>query len=178
MISKAFSYIRNIKTTGAIYESSKYVSRGLTNEINSHIPQIVIELGGGSGNITESILAKLHPDSVLYCFEIEPHFIDQLEKITDCRFRLIRHSAADLKDYVDALSVDVIISGLPLSLFDNCNRTQLLNDCYYVLKKGGIFRQFLYSPRKKYFAAIFDRMETCLAINLPPAILYSCYKIN
>jgi phosphatidylethanolamine/phosphatidyl-N-methylethanolamine N-methyltransferase len=178
MINKALSYIRNIKTTGAIYESSRFVSRGLTNEINIHIPQIVVELGGGSGNITESILLKLHPDSVLYCFEIEPHFIDQLEKIDDCRFHLMRHSAADVKKYFDVSSVDVIISGLPLSLFDHYDRKKLLNDCYTVLKKGGVFRQFLYSPQKKYFAAIFDKMESCMAINLPPAILYSCYKMN
>ena len=176
MISKALSYIKNIRTTGAIYESSRFVSQRITNEINIHKPQVVIELGGGTGNITESILLKLHPDSVLYCFEIEPQFIEQLEKITDRRFHLIKQSAADLREYFDVLSIDVIISGLPLSLFDMSDRKQLLNDCYYVLKKGGVFRQFLYTPQKNYFASIFDKMESCLAINLPPAIVYSCYK--
>lgn len=178
MITKALSYIKNIRTTGAVYESSRYVSRRITNEININEAQIVIELGAGSGNITESILLKLHPDSLLYCFEIEPQFYGHLEKITDKRFHLIKHSAADVTKYFNASSVDVIISGLPLSLFDHCDRKQLLNDCYNLLKNGGVFRQFLYSPRKNYFEAIFDKMETQFAVNLPPAILYSCYKVS
>lgn len=178
MINKALSYIRNIRTTGAVYESSRFVTRRITDEINIHKPQIIIELGGGSGNITESILLKLHPDSVLYCFEIEPQFFAQLEMITDPRFHLIKGSAADITRHFDSSSVDVIISGLPLSLFDQTDRKQLLNDCYSVLKKGGVFRQFLYSPQRKYFDLIFDKMETRFAINLPPAILYSCYKVN
>ena len=178
MISTALSYIRNIRTTGAVYESSRYVCRQITNEINIHTPQIVIELGGGTGNITEIILSKLHPNSVLYCFEIDPQFCDHLETIKDSRFHLIKGSASDVTKYFDVASVDVIISGLPLSLFDIISRKQLLNDCYKVLKSGGVFRQFLYSPRKNYFVSIFDKMETHFAVNLPPAILYSCYKIN
>jgi phosphatidylethanolamine/phosphatidyl-N-methylethanolamine N-methyltransferase len=178
MISKAFSYIKNIRTTGAIYESSRFVSRNITNEINMSKPQIVIELGAGSGNITERILSKLHPDSILYCFEIEPQFYEKLEGITDSRLHLIKDSAADITKYFEVSSVDIIISGLPLSLFDNSDRDQLLNDCYSLLKQGGVFRQFLYSLQKKYFMPIFDRMETSLEMNLPPAVLYSCYKLN
>jgi len=177
MINKAFSYIKNIRTTGAIYESSRYVSRHITNEINSDKAQIVIELGGGSGNITEIILSKLHPDSRLYCFEIEPQFFANLEKIKDSRFHLIKGSAADVSKYFELSSVDVIISGLPLSLFDNYDRKQLLSDCYDLLKFGGVFRQFLYSLQKNYFLPIFDKMEMGIAMNLPPAILYSCYKL-
>ncbi len=178
MISKAFNYIKNIKTTGAIYESSRYVSRNITHEINVNKAQIIIELGSGSGNITEIILSKLHPDSVLYCFEIEPQFYAHLESIQDKRFHLIKGPAADITKYFAASSVDVIISGLPLSLFDNSGRKQLLNDCYDLLKNGGVYRQFLYSLQKKYFMPIFDRMEMNLVMNLPPAILYSCYKVD
>jgi phosphatidylethanolamine/phosphatidyl-N-methylethanolamine N-methyltransferase len=178
MISKALSYIKNIRTTGAIYESSRFVSRNITHEINLHNPQTVIELGAGSGNITERILSRLHPDSHLYCFEIEPQFYAKLEDIKDSRFHLIKESAAGVNKYFDANSVDVIISGLPLSLFDHSDRRQLLNDCYSLLKKGGVYRQFLYSLQKNYFMPVFDRMETSLEMNLPPAVLYSCYKLS
>ena len=178
MINKAFSYIKSIRTTGAVYESSRYVSRHITNEITSDKAQIIIELGAGSGNITEIILSKLHPDSILYCFEIEPQFYAHLEKIKDTRFHLIRGSAADVTKYFELSSIDVIISGLPLSLFDTYDRKQLLSDCYDLLKRGGVFRQFLYSLQKNYFIPIFDRMEMSVAMNLPPAILYSCYKLN
>jgi phospholipid N-methyltransferase len=178
MISKALNYIKNIRTTGAIYESSRYVSRNITHEINSHKPQVVIELGAGSGNITERILSKLHPDSILYCFEIEPQFYEKLEAINDSRFHLIKHSAADVTRYFEFSTVDIIISGLPLSLFNDTERDQLLNDCYSLLKKGGVYRQFLYSLQKNYFMPIFDKMETSLEMNLPPAVLYSCYKLN
>src|SRR5690606_32830716 len=113
MISKALSYIKNIRTTGAVYESSRYVSRNITNDISLHKRQIVVELGAGTGNITECILARLHPDSVLYCFEIEPQFFEDLEAIHDPRFHLIKDSAAEVSHYFERSSVDVIISGLP-----------------------------------------------------------------
>ncbi len=178
MISKAFNYIKNIRTTGAVYESSRFVSRNITHEISAHKPQIVIELGAGSGNITERILSKLHPESKLYCFEIEPQFYAKLENISDSRFQLIKESASDVTKYFELSSVDIIISGLPLSLFDNSERSQLLTDCYLLLKKGGVYRQFLYSLQKNYFMPIFDHMEMSLEMNLPPAVLYSCYKLN
>lgn len=178
MISKALSYIRNIKTTGAVYESSRYVSKSLTEEITPTKTQIVVELGGGSGNITAQILAKLHPDSKLYCFEIDPDFFMQLQRIKDPRFHLIQGSAAEINQYFQSGSVDIIISGLPLSLFSDSERTRLLVDCYSLLKVGGVYRQFLYSVRKKYFSSIFDHMETGIAINFPPAILYSCYRLS
>ena len=178
MISKALSYIKNIRTTGAVYESSRFVTKQITNEIDITKPQIVIELGPGSGNITESILKKLHPESVLYCFEIESHFYESLEKIQDKRFHLIRKSAGDVAEYFDLLSVDVIISTLPLSLFDNNDRKTLLKSCYNLLKIGGVFRQLLYTRRKSYFDTIFDKMEMDLAINIPPGLLYSCHKLN
>lgn len=178
MIAKAFSYIKNIRTTGAVYESSRFVSRNITHEINALKVQVVIELGAGSGNITQRILSKLHPDSILYCFEIEPQFYERLEEITDPRLHLIKDSASDIKKYVKSSSADIIISGLPLSLFDPYDRDELLKDCYAVLKKNGIFRQFLYSLQKKYFSHIFDRVETSLEMNLPPAVLYSCYKLK
>lgn len=178
MIAKAFSYIKNIRTTGAVYESSRFVSRNITLEIDSLKAQVVIELGAGSGNITRRILSKLHPDSVLYCFEIESQFYENLEEIDDPRLHLIRDTASDIKKYVNFSSADIIISGLPLSLFDTADRDELLRDCYTVLKKGGVFRQFLYSLQKKYFLEIFDRVETSLELNLPPAVLYSCYKLK
>jgi phosphatidylethanolamine/phosphatidyl-N-methylethanolamine N-methyltransferase len=178
MISKALSYIKNIRTTGAVYESSRYVSRSITNGIDSHKPQIVVELGAGTGNITESILSKLHPESILYCFEIEPQFFGDLEAIPDPRLHLIKDSATEVSRYFTKSSVDVIISGLPLSLFDHSNRSRLLSDCYNLLKKGGVYGQFLYSPQKGYFVSIFDRIETSVVMNLPPAVIYSCYKLK
>ena len=40
-----------------------------------------------------------------------------------------------------------------------------------------IYTNFIVN-QKKYFMPIFDHMETNLVMNLPPAILYSCYKLN
>lgn len=178
MIRNAFKYIKKIKTTGAISESSKYVTKEITHEINRHKPQLIVELGAGTGNITEIILQKLHPDSILYCFEIEPQFYEKLENIKDKRFHLVKKSAADVTQYFEKGTVDVIISGLPLSLFADEEREALLANCYTLLKSGGVYRQFLYSFRKGYFEKIFDHMETRMAINFPPAILYSCFKVK
>ncbi len=170
-------YIRKIKTTGALSESSIFVIRVITNNIRSDVPQIIVEVGAGTGNVTTQILKKMHPDSVLYCFEIDKDFIKDLEKIDDKRFHLIQKSALDISNYISKNSADVVISTLPLTLFSAEPRKHFLNDCLAILKPGGIFRQFLYSFKKRYFMNVFDNINMRVAVmNFPPAVIYSCSK--
>ncbi len=168
-------YIKHIRTTGAVSASSIFVIKSMTNNITPKVPQIIVELGAGTGNVTAYILKKMHPASKLYCFEIDPSFTVDLEEITDPRFFLIKESALDILKYIDVASVDIIISTLPLTLFKPEERRQLLTDCRTIMKPEGVLRQFLYSFQKKYFRAIFDEINTHIAvINLPPAVIYCC----
>lgn len=177
MIFNALRYIKRIKTTGAVAESSVSVIKNITNNICSETSQVVVELGAGTGNVTAQILKKMHPDSVLYCFEINADFIKDLADIQDKRFRLVRHSALDLLEFVDEQSVDVIISTLPLTLFKFDEREKLLRDSYRALKQDGVFRQFLYSYKKFFFSELFSQINISVAVlNLPPAVIYSCSK--
>lgn len=170
-------YLRRIKTTGAVSESSIFVIRTITNNIKPDVPQVIVEVGAGTGNVTAQILKKMHPDSILYCFEIDKDFIRDLEKIDDSRFRLIKSSALEILEHVEEHSVDIVISTLPLTLFSPENRKQFLNDCHKALNARGVFRQFLYSFKKKYFSNFFDHINIRVAImNFPPAIIYACSK--
>ena len=101
----ALRYISKIKTTGALSESSIFVIRTITNDIKPDIPQVIVEVGAGTGNVTNQILKKMHPDSVLYCFEIDKDFIKDLEKINDPRFHLIQKSAFDISEYIAKLLI-------------------------------------------------------------------------
>ncbi|MDF3078564.1 MAG: mraW [Sphingobacteriaceae bacterium] len=171
----ALRYIRKIKTTGALSESSIFVIRTITNDINPNVPQVIVEVGAGTGNVTSQILKKMHPKSVLYCFEIDHDFIKDLQKINDQRFHLIQKSAFDISQCVSDQSVDVVISTLPLTLFTAEQRCRFLRDCLAALKPTGIYRQFLYSFKKRYFSNIFDQVNVRLAvINFPPAVIYAC----
>lgn len=157
--------------------SSTSAINKLIKEIIPDQPQIIVELGGGTGKITRKILDKMSCSGTLYCFEIQPHFIEELKKIEDKRFHLINDSAANILNHLEKNSVDVIVSTLPLSFFDKEERGKLLTDCYRALKLEGTYKQlsFLFFPR--YFKGIFDDVITELKIiDMPPAVLYFCSK--
>lgn len=173
----AIRYIKNIRTTGAISGSSDHVIRRLTNNVNPDKPQVIVEFGAGTGNITAAILKRLHPQSKFYCFEIEADFVKDLRKITDKRFQLVEHSALDVSKFIAANSVDVIISTLPMSFFSAEDRSRLLHDCNAILKPEGIFSQFMYKFKRGDFQRAFAAVKAkCTFLNFPPGFLYFCSK--
>lgn len=172
-----FNYLKNFAISGTFMSSSSSAINKLITEIRSDRPQVIVELGGGSGKTTRQILSKMSQDSVLYCFEIQSHFVNELDKIEDSRLRVINDSATNILKYLDENAVDIIISTLPLSFFKREIRSELLINCHRVLKQDGSFKQlsFLFFPR--YFKNIFDNVITELKIiDMPPAVLYLCTK--
>src|SRR5882672_4346829 len=173
--------ISNMKTVGSIRPSSPQLSREMASSIDSKVPQVIVELGGGEGAITRELLAAMHPESKLYVFEINENFLEALKELDDTRMILINDSAEFLLRHLSELKlekVDVIVSALPMVLFDKEIARKIIRDSYRALRQGGLFVQFHYSQlNKRMYDDVFDEVKVKFVIgNLPPAFVYVCRK--
>ena len=163
-----YEFIKYPIQVGAFTQSSKVLAKKMAEEINGSTK--VVEFGAGTGSVTTEILKRLPENGRLTCFEINPQFCKQLEKIRDCRLKIINDDAKNYEYYVD--SVDCIISGLPLTLFDKSKKERILA----ITSKSKRYIQLQYTPllgkkMKHYFS---DVKLKFVPQNLPPAFIYVC----
>ncbi len=173
--------IRNLRTTGAVVRSSKYLVREMLKPIDFSQARVVVELGAGDGVMTFEILKNLHPKARLLCFEINAQFCEMLREIQDERFVLIEDSAEKLGDYMRQLEineVDYVVSAIPFVALSDELSYAIVQGCFTALKKKGLYIQFHYSTLiKKMYKKIFGNIDiNFVALNIPPAFVMICEK--
>ena len=140
-------------------------------------PIRVVELGPGTGCMTESILSQMHPDSELICIEINPTFCKQLKKFeNDNKFNLHQASALDFSSQLDGEKIDYVISGLPLANFKKNEINSIFQEIESALKPGGKYIQFQYTLKlKQLFKKSFNEVSKSFTpFNMPPAFVFKC----
>lgn len=174
----ALAFTKNLRTTGAFYETSKFVVNKISKFVSNNHIQTIIEYGAGHGNITRGILSKMHPHSRLYAFEINKKFCETLREIKDDRLIIINDSACEVdKHLVQSNSVDCIISSLPFTFITNEDKKKILTKSHYLLKKEHYITQVLYSSMHlKFFSFFFTECKSRVVMNFPPAHIYECKK--
>ena len=74
------AFIKNPRQVGALNQTSPFVAKEITASIDFEKARCLVELGSGTGNITRKIVRKMHPECVLFCFEIDPNLARELSK--------------------------------------------------------------------------------------------------
>jgi phosphatidylethanolamine/phosphatidyl-N-methylethanolamine N-methyltransferase len=143
----------------------------------------VLELGAGTGTVTEALLASgVHAED-LYVVERDPQLVAILERRFP-RCHVIGADALALEErFAAGLPFDFVISGLPLVLFSADNRMRVLRQAFDLLKPGG---RLHHSPMlvvvHRSTAAQRARVDSALmgiaALNLPPAFVYRLTPIG
>lgn len=169
-----------MKTRGTIAPTSKFTSKKMLSNIRFEQAEIIVELGAGDGSITKHILSKMHKNTRLLSFEIDPVLCGILkEKVSDNRLTVINDSAEFLVDYLHKMGyekADYVVSGIPFVMIPEELGDRILKAAKSILSKEGCFIQFHYSliPKKRY-KRIFDELDINLEMrNLPPAFVYVC----
>lgn len=171
-------FFKNKKMVGAIAPSTKFLGKKMLKNINFNSSKILIELGPGTGVFTDLIIEQMAKDAQLYVFELNKNFYANLvERINDPRVKILNDSAENIEKYIDK-EVDVIISSLPLMVFSNELRENVITTSHKSLKKDGIYLQFQYTLQsKKILEKTYDKVDVSFTIkNIPPAFIYSCTK--
>lgn len=165
---------------GAISPSTRFLGEKMIENVDFDKARMIVELGPGTGVFTELILNRMHPDAKLLVFELNDSFYQNLAKrFDDPRVQIIHDSAEKIADYTDGKKVDAVISSLPLMVFSEELRNNVVNAAYDSLKKDGKYMQFQYSLQsKKLLQSLYKTVSVKFTMkNLPPAFVYTCSKI-
>lgn len=175
--------LSSIKTTGTIKPSSKYLVNDILKNVDFEQVRNIVEFGPGNGVITHEIVNRMHKDARLICFEINEAFYNHCKQTFahDSRVVVLQESAFE----VDAIAprngmneVDVVVSSLPLSLFDEDQLNTAMSSMKAVMSDQGALVQYQYSLGKYFFLKKhFPTVKIGFtARNLPPAFVYYCYR--
>ncbi len=175
-IKTAIQFAKNVRTTGALYETSRKVELEITRNI-SQKDQVVIEFGLGHGNITQEILSRLSPTANLYSFEINKDFCEHVRKrISDDRLTIINDGAQTIQDYIEE-PVDKIISSIPITIFPEELKEEILHKAKKALSPKGVFSQIFYTRTlTKRLKNHFSNVEVVRLFNIPMEYVHHCVK--
>jgi phosphatidylethanolamine/phosphatidyl-N-methylethanolamine N-methyltransferase len=168
------SWIEKPLSTGAVMPSSKVLARTMARYVDPASTGPVIELGPGTGPVTEALVQQGVDPARLILVEFNPDF---------CRLLRTRYPAATvvqgdayrlrrlLETYVKAPAA-AIVSGLPLVTKPVRTRLRLISDAMALLAPGAPFVQFTYAmvtPIPKALTGISAQASELIWMNVPPA---------
>ena len=163
--------LKNPRSVGALSPSSPKLAQTVAAFIPSDITGLVVELGAGTGVITQAILERGISAHRVIAIENSPYLAGTLnQRLPD--IRVINQSACDLTLVLGELSqdVDVVISSLPLFSLSESSRMKIVQEIETLLKPGSYYIQ--YSYRKNLFDSNprFKKMNSKRVwFNFPPA---------
>jgi phosphatidylethanolamine/phosphatidyl-N-methylethanolamine N-methyltransferase len=168
------SWLQSPLKTGAVSPSSPALAKAMAAEIDLDIPGPVVELGPGTGPVTEAILARGVPPERLITVEFNPGFCRLVRK----RFPGVNvvqgdgYALADTLGELGQKPLAAIVSSLPLMTRPMPVRMRTLIGALKLLRPGAPFIQFTYAmtapipPRPaRYSLTASPRIW----LNLPPA---------
>ena len=182
-------YLVNPKTTGAICPSSSYLAEAMTgDETLISSSRCVVELGPGTGAITEKILTKISQDCTFFSLEINPLFSAKLkEKFPDAT--VYSDSAENIQKYLEkhnAKECNTIISSLPWTFLDQQTQRKIFESMHNSLSKDGKVVTYSYLhgllfPSGRRFRNLLNQhfpniQKKIVWKNIPPAVVYECRK--
>lgn len=168
----------NLSTTGALTFSSKALVNKMLSYTDIQKAELIIELGGGDGSITQGIIDRMSPTAKLLVFEINRSFCDAMEKQFPLdNVTIICDSAENIDHYLKGRKADYVLSSLPFSLITKEATDQILLQSKNALNEKGKFIQICYSYLlKKLFSKYFSHIEAKFTMrNLPPAFVMVCH---
>lgn len=154
-------------------------SKGLCAEMAAELDPAkgpVVELGAGTGNITQAILdAGIAPENC-HSIEMNPDFCDRL-RMRFSGLNVYQMSAGDCGD-LDLTNVQAVVSGLPLLSMPLDLQRGILGGFTKLITPGGDYVQFTYGPKPPVAKTVRDelglewRKSGKIWWNMPPARVY------
>lgn len=167
------SLILRPRAIGAIAPSSPQLARKIAQQVDPAVAGSVLELGPGTGVVTEALIARGISADRLIAIEADP----DLAKLVRERFPSLHVIQGDAFDLERTLPADVsgplaaTVSGLPLLNFAPARRRALITSALARIPAGGPFVQFSYGFTAPVPAdgELHVRQAALVLANLPPA---------
>jgi phosphatidylethanolamine/phosphatidyl-N-methylethanolamine N-methyltransferase len=168
---------------GAVMPSGKALARKMASYVDPRIPGPVVELGPGTGPVTDALIRRGVAQDRLILVEFNPEFC-QLLKRRFPKATIIQGDAYDLQETLSGIIQEpaaATVSSLPLFTKPMDHRLDLLEAAQSVMHPDAPFIQFTYAvvppmPARSdiYRASGSDRIWR----NLPPARVWVYNKVK
>jgi phosphatidylethanolamine/phosphatidyl-N-methylethanolamine N-methyltransferase len=168
------SWIEKPLHMGAVMPSGRVLARTMAQYVDIDSDRPVIELGPGTGAITNALISHGVDQKRLVLVEYNPGFCallrDRYPQAT-----VVQGDAYALRDSLwNVLSApaSAVVSGLPLVTKPMLTRLKLIRDAFVAMSPGSPFVQFTYSvapPIPKSLPGVSTEASERIWMNLPPA---------
>jgi phosphatidylethanolamine/phosphatidyl-N-methylethanolamine N-methyltransferase len=141
-------WLRSPKSMGSIIPSSMSLARAIAAEVAWQPGDHVIELGGGTGAITQGLLERGIPAENLVVVELESNLYSYLaSRYPDVT--VVQGDATRLGEIVARLPIErvsTVISGLPMVRMPMAFKRAIIEQGFGVMPPGHFMLQYTYSP--------------------------------
>jgi phospholipid N-methyltransferase len=176
-------FLKRPKEVASIIPSSRFLERRVMRATRADRADLVVELGPGTGGTTRALLAAMRPEAKLLAIEINPHFVEVLDRWPDPRLIVREGSATDIRSILTDQGLgapDVVVSGIPFSTMARPIGRDILRAVYDALEPGGAFvayqvRDRVHTLGREVFGRA--RVQTEL-LNVPPMRIYRWEKLS
>ena len=168
------SWIEKPLHVGAVMPSGRLLARTMAQYVDIESAGPVVELGPGTGAITNALIERGVDQKRLVLVEYNPSFCVLLRDRYP-QAKVVQGDAYTLRETLwNVLSApaDAVVSGLPLVTKPMLTRVRLVRDAFAALAPGAPFVQFTYSvvpPIPKSLPGVSTEASERIWMNLPPA---------
>lgn len=182
------AFLRNPRLVGTWSASTRRIARALAENIGLEEASTVVELGPGTGTVTDEILQRLRPGCRFAAVELQP----DMARAFRARFpgvTLVQDDAAHLNDIRSKLAfgpLDCLVSALPYMLMPQQTQRSLIASAAESLRPGGVFSMITLRPpawpgARRFLDLLRERFAHVeLAqefwARFPPAFIFHCRR--
>jgi phosphatidylethanolamine/phosphatidyl-N-methylethanolamine N-methyltransferase len=159
---------------GAVMPSGRLLARTMAHYVDPYADGPVVELGPGTGAITNALIERGVDQKRLVLVEYNPGFCALLRDRYP-QAKVVQGDAYTLRDTlwnILGAPATAIVSGLPLVTKPMMTRLKLVRDAFAALVPGAPFVQFTYAvipPIPKSLPGVSTEASERIWMNLPPA---------
>ncbi len=170
-------WLRSPKSMGSILPSSMALARAVAAAVAWEPGQTVIELGAGTGAISQGLLERGIPSESIMMIELDESLYDYLRN----RFpgvRVVHGDATRLSDIVAEQEIDqvsTVVSGLPIVNMPFDFQNAIVTESLKAMQNDGFMLQYSYSPIRPIPAkrlGIKAEIVRFVLLNVPPATVW------
>jgi phosphatidylethanolamine/phosphatidyl-N-methylethanolamine N-methyltransferase len=169
------SWLEKPLSIGAVTPSGKVLARTMARYVDIDTPGPVIELGPGTGPVTEALVERGVDPARLVLVEFNPTFC-RLLRTRFPQATVVQGDAYALKRVLEGQfeqPAAAMVSGLPLLTKPIRTRLRLINEAFALMRPDAPFIQFTYAmttpPIPKGLSHVRTEASERIWMNLPPA---------
>ncbi|MGE3966279.1 MAG: class I SAM-dependent methyltransferase, partial [Planctomycetota bacterium] len=171
-------FLGNVRQVSAVTPASRWLARSHAERVTPGAPQVIVEVGSGTGVVTEALAARMHPSSTLVAIELD----GELARMTQDRVPLAHVLAADVSDIGAILAqlgcprIDLLVCCLALPHLPR-STVETLFAALATLGRNAWYVQQTLVPLvyRRTYKRLFEEVHFRPVLrNLPPGGTYQC----